>query len=63
MWDPEHRAAAEALALGWHTDRPNLRVITNDEPAPVERLDLGGDYDVDAIDLAERIGTDGEVSA
>lgn len=63
VWDPEHRQAAEALALGWNTDRPDLRVITNEEPAPVERLDLGGDYDIADIDLAERIGTDGEVSA
>ena len=67
VWDPEHRAAAEALALGWNTDRPDLRVIVNDErPAPVERLDLGGDYDVDDIDLADRYAinpNDGEVSA
>lgn len=64
IWDPEHRAAAEAMALGWNTDRPNLRVVTDgDTPAAVERLDLGGDYDVADIDLAERIGTDGEVSA
>lgn len=64
VWDPEHRQAAEALALGWNTDRPDLRVVTNgDTPAAVERLDLGGDYDIADIDLAQRIGTDGEVSA
>ena len=64
VWDPEHRRAAETLALGWNTDRPDLRVVANDElPGPVERLDLGGDYDVADIDLAERISSDGEVSA
>lgn len=65
VWDPEHRAAAEVLALGWERDRPDLRVIANDDVgSPVERLDLGGDYDVDDIDLADRYGDgDGEVSA
>jgi transposase len=44
VWNPEHRQAAEALALG-HTsgpDRPGLRLVTarNDEgPAPAGRLD------------------------
>ena len=34
VWNPEHRAAAEALALGWNTDRPDLRLIADhDEPA------------------------------
>ncbi len=63
VWDPEHRAAAEALALGWNTDRPDLRLVSNDKPSSVERLDLGGDYDVADIDLGDRIGPTGEVSA
>ena len=64
VWDPEHRQAAEALALGGNTDRPDLRVIANDPPAtPIDRLDLGGDYDVDEPDLGHRYGVDGEVSA
>jgi transposase len=64
VWDPEHRAAAEALALGWERDRPDLRVIANDDVAsPVERLDLGGDYDVDEPDLGHRYGNNSEASA
>jgi transposase len=64
VWNPDHRAAAEALALGWIPDRPDLRLVANDEaPAPAARLELGGDYDVDDIDLADRIGPTGEVSA
>jgi hypothetical protein len=31
VWNPEHRAAAEALALGWNTDRPDLRLIAHDD--------------------------------
>ena len=67
VWNPEHRAAAEALALDWNTDRPDLRLIANDHDRPVvERLDLGGDYDVAAPDLDDRYAItidDGEVSA
>lgn len=63
VWDPEHRQAAEALALGWTSDRPDLRVVSNEPPGPVERLDLGGDYDIDTIDLDHRYGDGGEVSA
>jgi hypothetical protein len=66
VWDPEHRHAAEALALGWERDRPELRLVANDAPAqPVERLELGGDYDVTEPDLHHRyrrIDNDGEVS-
>ncbi len=77
VWNPEHRQAAEALALG-HTsgpDRPALRLVTvrsDEDPAPVERLDLGGDYDVAEVDLDDRYaitnnnnddGKGGEVSA
>lgn len=72
VWNPEHRTAAEALALGGKDpDRPNLRVIANldDEPVTVERLDLAGDYDVAPPDLDGRYALtidtteDGEVSA
>lgn len=67
VWDPAHKLAAEALALGWDPSGPDLRVVENrPEPATVERLDLGGDYDVAAPDLDDRypIGLDdGEVSA
>jgi hypothetical protein len=71
VWNPEHRAAAEALALGWKTDRPDLRLIANDHDRPVvERLELGGDYDVAEPDLDDRYAItiddtidDGEVSA
>ena len=70
VWDPGHKQAAEALALGWNTDRPDLRLIANDDEMPVvERLDLGGDYDVAAPDLDDRYAItiddidDGEVSA
>jgi transposase len=59
VWDPAHRAAAEAIALG-HS-RPGLRLVPPLPPEPsqrpVSRLDLGdGDYDVDAPDLAARYG-------
>ena len=71
VWDPEHRAAAEQLALAWNTDRPDLRVVADhEEPQPVERLDLSGDYDVEPPDLDDRYRIDthdgeatGEVSA
>lgn len=67
VWNPEHRAAAEVLALGWNPDRPDLRLIANgDEQPTVERLELGGDYDVAEPDLDDRYAItidDGEVSA
>jgi len=55
VWDPEHRRAAEALALGWNrdNDRPDLRLIANQPEQPVERLELGGDYDIAAPDLTD----------
>jgi hypothetical protein len=47
--------AAEALALGWDPNGPDLRVVENQpEPATVERLELGGDYDVSPPDLDDR---------
>ncbi len=55
VWDPAHRQAAEALALGWDPAGPDLRVIADQsEPEAVERLDLGGDYDVEPPDLDDR---------
>ena len=57
VWDPAHKQAAEALALGWDPKGPDLRVVT-DQPDPigVERLELHGDYDVEAVDLDGRYG-------
>ena len=70
VWDPIHKLAAETLALGWDPNGPDLRVVANQPDAPtVERLDLGGDYDVAAPDLDGRYTVtidsddDGEVSA
>jgi len=66
VWDPAHKLAAEALALGWDPNGPDLRVIANQpEPVAVERLELAGDYDVATPDLDGRytVDTDGEVSA
>ena len=56
IWDPAHRQAAEALALGRH-----LRVVPDLAGGPDnegdDRLDLGdGDYDVDPPDLTMRVG-------
>ena len=71
VWDPTHKLAAEAIALGWDPNGPDLRVVTNQrEPATVERLELGGDYDVATPDLDGRYTVNidnapdaGEVSA
>lgn len=54
IWDPAHRAATESAALGRHRLRRHLRVVGHDEPAETmsARLDLEGDVDVDAPDLA-----------
>ena len=63
VWDPAHKLAAEALALGWDPNGPDLRVVANQsEPAAVERLELAGDYDVAPPDLDGRytVDTDGE---
>ena len=55
VWDAEHRRAAEALALGWKTDRRDLPVIESaEESASVERHELNGDYDNDPPDLNDR---------
>src|SRR5699024_6120229 len=67
VWDPQHRQAAEALALGFDLSGPDLRVITTAAaPEPRERLELDGDYDAGVPDLGARYNTtaDGsEVSA
>ena len=59
QWLPEHRAAAEAIALGRH-GRPLRPVTTETEAAaPRPELHLGeGDYDVEVpdLDLFEAIG-------
>jgi len=55
VWDPQHRQAAEALALGWDPAGPDLRVVADQsEPDTVGRLDLCGDYDVEPPDLDDR---------
>jgi transposase len=55
VWDPTHKLTAEALALGWDPAGPDLRVVANQpDPDPVERLELGGDYDVAPPDLDDR---------
>ena len=39
--------------------QPDLRVVADhDEPVPVERLELGGDFDVDPVDLELRYPLD-----
>ena len=55
VWDPAHRAACEAIALGAHR---HLRLVPPPpEPdAATARLELEGDYDVDNIDLEARYG-------
>jgi hypothetical protein len=66
VWDPTHKLAAEALALGWDPNAPDLRVVENQpEPATVERLELGGDYDVAPPDLDDRytVNIDGDAQA
>ena len=57
QWLPEHRAAAEAIALGRH-GRP-LRAVPAEAPPTAPELHLGdGDYDVEVpdLDLFEPIG-------
>jgi transposase len=73
VWDPDHRAAAEAIALGRarshltvlppcadDADDRHDRVDRNDRAVAPRRLELGeGDYDVDDIDLQARYGACG----
>ena len=56
VWDPAHRAAAEAAALG---RRAVLRLVPPPATTTTTALQLPfGDYDVDPPDLAARYGTD-----
>lgn len=53
IWDPAHRAAAEAIALAPH--RRHLRAVPEPPTTAASRagLELGdGDWDVEAIDMA-----------
>jgi transposase len=62
VWDPDHRGAAEAIALAPH--RAHLRLVgpgpepaSPPAPVPATLLELGpGDYDVEPPDLAARYG-------
>lgn len=50
VWDPGHRAAAEAIALAPH--RRHLRVVESPGESSPAGLELGaGDYDVAPVDL------------
>ncbi len=62
VWDPAHRAAAEAAALGG--SRPALRLVPPaSSPAPSVPLPLPlCDYDVEVPDLAERYALDRQES-
>lgn len=57
VWDPAHRAAAEASALASNQHR-HLHIVREAEPSPPEqvgRISLpGGDFDVATPDLATR---------
>ena len=53
VWDPAHRHAAQTAAMADRSEPPVLRLITT-SPEPVEQLDLGGGFDVDPVDLAQR---------
>jgi len=56
IWEPEHRRAAELIALGRHvSERRHLCVVTDDPVIP------GDDYAVEAVDLS-RYDLDGGVS-
>lgn len=53
QWDPEHRAAAEAAALG--RPRPALRLVADERPVPRPANPYAG-YDVEVPDLSDRYG-------
>ena len=56
VWDPAHRAAAEAAALG---RRAVLRLVPPPATATPTPMQLPfGDYDVEPPDLAARYGTE-----
>jgi hypothetical protein len=58
VWDPAHRAAAEAIALAPHRRHLHLVATPASSPPPhAEVLDLGdGDYDVAPIDVGRYDG-------
>jgi transposase len=66
VWQPEHRAATEAIALAGRptTDGRHLHLVAPAPTEPVwEQLELGdGDFDVETPDLDARYGTDGELA-
>ncbi len=51
VWDGDDWAAAQAAAMG---ERPRLVVVAQPKAEPQRqcRIELDGDYDVDAIDLS-----------
>ncbi len=52
VWDPAHRAAAEAIALAPHRRQVAAPAVSA-APAPATPLDLGpGDYEVEEVDLS-----------
>jgi hypothetical protein len=60
VWDGEDWAAAQTSALG---ERPRLTVVSEDDLQPrcPCRIDLSGDYDVEAVDLS-RYDLDGRAA-
>jgi transposase len=66
IWQPEHRAATEAIALATRpsTDGRHLHLVTPPAAeAGWEQLEFGdGDFDVDTPDLAQRYGVGGELA-
>jgi len=67
VWDPEHHAAAQAIALGRHRDRDERHltlVASTTDTTTVPRLELGGgDYDVEVPDLDARYSIGGSEPA
>ena len=65
VWQPEHRAATEAIALASRptTAGRHLHLVAPPTAEPVwEQLELGdGDFDVDTPDLDARYGIGGEL--
>ena len=64
VWQPEHHAAAQAVALGRHHshDERHLQLVASTGPVQ-PRLELGeGDYDVETPDLDARYNAGGELA-